>query len=127
MTPTFKEYLAEVQQTVTFDPTKETPDQVLKKVRQADRTATASPERAIRAQQQDIKDQTAALKTDKNDPFARDRLQIKQLEQRIAQLKMVLARKEANANKQQGANPATAANPGVTPTTPGAPPTGVPV
>lgn len=97
MSFTFIDYLVEVEQTLSFDPEKETPDELVKRAKQAMRVGAASPERALRAQQQEIKNQTADLKANKDDPFARERLQIKQMEDRIARMKMLLARKEQMA------------------------------
>ena len=100
MANTFKEYLSEVEQTISFDPENETPEEVAKRAKLASRKAAASPERAIRMRQQDIKDKSATIKQDTDDQFANERLAIKKMEERIARMKMMLARKEDMAARK---------------------------
>ena len=90
----FKEYLVEIEQNISFDPEKETPEELAKRVKQAHRVSAASPDRAIRQRQQNIKDKSAELKANPDDPLAQERLAIKKMEERIAKMKMLLARKE---------------------------------
>lgn len=100
MTFSFIDYLVEVEQTISFDPEAETPAEIIKKAQLAQRQAAASPERALRARQQAIKDKTKVIKDNPADPFERERLQIKNMEERIAKMKMALARKEEMAKRQ---------------------------
>ena len=100
MANTFKEYLSEVEQTISFDPENETPEEVAKRAKLASRKAASSPERAIRMRQQNIKDKSAAIKQDEDDQFANERLAIKKMEERIARMKMMLARKEDMAARK---------------------------
>ena len=67
MANTFKEYLSEVEQTISFDPENETPEEIAKRAKLASRKAAASPERAIRMRQQNIKDKSTAIKQDEDD------------------------------------------------------------
>jgi len=90
----FKEYLVEIEQNISFDPEAETPEELAKRVRQAHRVAGNSPGRTLRDRQKAIKAKSADLKVNKDDPLAQDRLAIKNMEERIVKMKMLLARKE---------------------------------
>jgi len=96
----FIEHLMELEQNISFDPETDTPADLVAKAKQSYKIAAGSPERAIRARQQAIGDREKELRGDKEDPLARERLQITKLEQQIARLKMNLARKESMASKK---------------------------
>ncbi len=93
----FIEYLIELEQTISFDPVNDAPADVVAKVKQAQKIASASPERALRKRQQAIGDAAGELKSKRDDPLANDKLQVKKMEERITRLKMSIARKEAQA------------------------------
>ncbi len=93
---TFVEFLIELEQNISFDPANDTTASLVAKAKQAFKMASSSPERALRARQQSISDKQKAIKTDTNDPLANERLTIKKSEDRVARMKMNLARKEKN-------------------------------
>jgi len=107
MLGSFKEYLQEVEQTISFDPGKESPEELVRRAKQTYRMSANQPARAIRSRQQDIASQEKAIKAQPDDPLAADRLAIKKMEERIARMKMALSRKEEMAQKRQAS--ATAA------------------
>ena len=90
----FLDYLAEIEQNISFDPEKETPEEFAKRAKVAHRIAGNQPDRALRIRRQNIKDKSAELKGNPNDPLANERLAIKKMEERIAKMKISLARKE---------------------------------
>lgn len=100
--------LQEVELNVSFDPEKETPADVVQKAKMAQRMGSANPERAIRQRQQDIQQQKKAITADDaaegKDPLDPLRVQIKNMEERLARMKMQLARKEQAAEQQGGQN-----------------------
>jgi uncharacterized small protein (DUF1192 family) len=59
--------------------------------------ASSSPERALRKRQQSIGDASKELKAKQDDPLANEKLQVKKMEERIARMKMDIARKEGQA------------------------------
>ncbi len=90
----FIEYLVELEQSISFDPTKDTASDVTAMAKQALKIASSSPERALRARSQSIGDKKKIIQSDKEDPLAKEKLQIKKMEERIARMKMNVARKE---------------------------------
>jgi hypothetical protein len=91
---TFKDFLTELEQNISFDPEEESPEEFAKRAKLAHRQAGHSPSRAIKLRQQNIKDKTAQLKANPNDPLAKDRLAVKKMEERLVRMKIMLARKE---------------------------------
>ncbi len=90
----FIEYLVELEQSISFDPTKDTASDVTSMAKQALKIAASSPERALRARSQMIGDKKKTIQADKEDPLSKEKLQIKKMEERIARMKMNVARKE---------------------------------
>lgn len=112
MLKTFKDYLKEVDLSVSFDPDKEELSDVVKKAQQTYRTANADPQRAAKQTQADVQQQAQEIKGS-DDPLANEKLAIKNMEMRLAKMKQNLAAKEAAIEKQAGNTAAPAPTPGV--------------
>lgn len=110
MLKTFKEYLKEVDLSVSFDPNKEELSDVVKKAQQTYRTGTANPQRAAKQTQVDVQQQAQEIKGS-DDPLANEKLAIKNLEMRLAKMKQTLASKESAIQKKVGSNVAAATQP----------------
>lgn len=93
--------LKEIDMNVGIDPKQMSVADAVAKVKGVYKTASASPDRAIRMRQQDLQQQKKEIQAE-NDPLKSERLQIQALEDRLAKMKMALAQKEEQLAKQQG-------------------------
>lgn len=98
----FKNFLQEVELNVGIDPQKMSAADAINMVKQKYKMGAANPARAIKQKQQDIASQEKELKANPDDPLANDKLAIKALEQKLARMKIVLARKEEQLAAEKG-------------------------
>lgn len=105
MFKSFKEYLNEVDLSVSFDPDKEELSDVVKKAQQTYRVGSANPQRAAKQTQVDVKQQAQELKQTEGDPLAAKKIAIKNMEMRLAKMKQALAAEEKRVQTQQGMEP----------------------
>lgn len=91
--------LKEVEMNLSFDPEKESPQEIMQKARNAARVGGQNPQRLIKQRKQNIKTKMRNI-AQADDPLENDRMAIKKLEQRLVQMKQVLARKEEQMRRQ---------------------------
>lgn len=102
----FIEFLTEVDLNISYNPAKETPQQLIAKAKKASKTAN-NPVSYQRQREQEIRNKTKEIASQTTDPLEPIRLQIKSLEQRLARMKMALAQKEQALARQQKNQPET--------------------
>ena len=102
--------LKEINLNVGIDPSEMSPADAVMKVKQMYKTATASPDRAIRMRQKNLKSQKKEIQA-ADDPLQSERLAIQALEDRLAKMKLALAKKEEQLAKQAGEEPGEAGAP----------------
>jgi hypothetical protein len=103
--------LTEVEMNLSFNPDKESTQDIVAKAKQASRMGAANPQRAIRQRQLNIKDKLHSIAAS-DDPLEPQRIAIAKLEEKIAKMKMALARKEEAMKKSQTTGATTGMTPG---------------
>lgn len=100
----FKDYLDEVNLNVSFDPDKEDVGDVVNRAKMAHRVGQANPQKWIKQKQQDLQQKEKETQVaPADDPLKNQRLQIQDLEMRLAKMKQMLAANEEKLEKQRQA------------------------
>jgi len=94
--------LSELDLNVGIDPNDMSVQDAVKKVKGVYKTAAASPSRAMKMRQQALSQQKKEIQQSENDPLQGERLAIQTLEDRLAKMKMSLAKKEQQIAQQTG-------------------------